>query len=35
MEEDSYQYAGRHSLVWRKTLMHVNKWKTGEDTKGA
>ena len=30
MEEDSYQYAGRHSLVWRKTLMHVNKGKTGE-----
>ena len=32
MQEDTYQYAGRHlinmeegtKLVWRKTLMHIN-----------
>ena len=24
MEEDSYYYAARPSLVWRKTVMHIN-----------
>ena len=24
MEEDSYYYATRPSLVWRKTVMHIN-----------
>ena len=34
-EEDSNKDAGRLSLVWRKTVRHINKGKTGEDTNGA